>query len=301
MKISQLSKYSVTKSLQGSGLKLSIGIFNVNLASPIPSLVEHIQCLYGAFEIVDDQGFIDFNVEIKTPISLRRFIRPQAIFTVDGSFPFKPLPYAQAAAFFEWGLNWCIGSNANQFAIIHAAVVELNGQAFIFPGTPGSGKSTLCAAMVSRGWRLLSDEMTLLSMADGLAYPVPRPVSLKNQSLDVIRKFAPDAVIGPIVFDTVKGTVGHMRPPDSSVELSATPAKPAKVIFPKYKQGHITELRPLSKARTLLKLAENCFNYSALGKMGFEQLGQLCDNVDCYEFNYSNLEEAIALFTELAA
>jgi HprK-related kinase A len=158
----------------------------------------------------------------------------------------------------------------------------------------------LSAAMVCRGWRLLSDEMTLLSVEDGLVYPVPRPVSLKNQSLDVIRKFSPHAIIGPVVNDTLKGTVGHMRPPDSSVENSLKPAQPAKVIFPKYLEGSRTELTPLSKARTLLKLAENCFNYSALGKDGFNSLGRLCDAAECYDFSYSNLDEAIALFTELA-
>jgi predicted ATPase len=30
----------------------------------------------------------------------------------------------------------------------------------ILPAPPGSGKSTLCAALVTRGWRLLSDELT---------------------------------------------------------------------------------------------------------------------------------------------
>ena len=41
------------------------------------------------------------------------------------------------------------------------------------------------------GWRLLSDEMTLLSTSDGQIYPVPRPISLKNESIDVIQKLSP--------------------------------------------------------------------------------------------------------------
>ena len=300
MKLSALSKKTVLQLLNGEGLALRIGLFNVNLSSSIAAVADHLVCLYGAFETLNQKEFIDFNVVIKPPLSIRRYLRPQVNFSFDGYLPFKPLPYAQAAAFFEWGLNWCVASHSNQFLIIHAAVVELNGQAFIFAGTPGSGKSTLSAAMVCRGWRLLSDEMTLLSTVDGLVYPVPRPVSLKNQSLDVIRQFSPHVVIGPIVNDTLKGTVGHMRPPDSSVENSFNPAQPAKVIFPKYRAGAKTELTPLSKARTLLKLAENCFNYSALGKDGFNSLSRLCDVAECYDFSYSDLDEAIALFTELA-
>lgn len=256
--------------------------------------------LYGAFELVGDDEFIDFYIAIKAPNILRRFLRPQAVFSFDDYVPFKPLPYSHASAFFEWGLNWCIASQSQQYLIIHAAVVEKNGRAFIFPGTPGSGKSTLCAALTCRGWRLLSDEMTLISLADGLAYPAPRPVSLKNQSLDIIGHFAPEAVIASIVHDTSKGTVGHLRPPDLSVASAAIPALPAKVIFPTYRQQAATELVALPKARAFMKTAENCFNYNILGSQGFNCLGRLCDGVDFYDFTYSNLDEAISLFAELA-
>jgi hypothetical protein len=298
--LSALSTAAVHQALTGNGLALRIGAFNVSVISPIASVAEHILCLYPDFAVVGAGQFIDFHVGLTAPWSPRRYWHPQVNFSFDGHRPFKPLPYAQAAAFFEWGLNWCIASQSNQYLIIHAAVVEHNGQAFILPGSPGSGKSTLCAALVCRGWRLLSDEMALLSMADGLIYPAPRPVSLKNQSLDVIRAFSAEAVIGPIVNDTLKGTVGHLRPPAASVAASAYPARAAQIIFPKYYVGSTTVLEPLSKARTLLELAEHCFNYSALGKLGFAALGDLCDVCACHQFQYSDLEEAIALFTRLA-
>ena len=250
--------------------------------------------------MIDNEAFIDFYTAIKPPSKLRRFFRANVNFSVDGYFPFKPLQYNQAAAMFEWGLNWCIAGHSHQYLIIHAAVVERNGQAFIFPGTPGSGKSTLCAALVCSGWRLLSDEMALLSVADGWFYPVPRPISLKNRSIDVIRDFAPDVIMGPVVKNTAKGAIGHVRPPDASVELSASPARPAKLIFPKYEKGAKTGLTSLGKSQALLKVAENSFNYNILGVQGFNSVGDLVDASDCYEFKYSNLEEAVALFTELA-
>lgn len=300
MKLATLSKKAVIQALNNDGLRLKVGGFNVCLSSSVVAVADHLLGLYGAFDVVDHTAFIDFYTSIAPPSKLRRFFRANVNFSFDGHIPFKPLPYKQASALFEWGLNWCIANHSHHYLVIHAAVVERNGQAFIFPGTPGSGKSTLCAALVSRGWRLLSDEMTLLSVADGWVYPIPRPISLKNRSLDVIRDFAPDVIMGPVIKNTAKGAIGHVRPPDDSVNLGEIPVQPAKLIFPSYLKGSKTELTPLSKSRALLKVAENCFNYNILGLQGFNSVGDLVDASDCYEFKYSNLEEAVALFTELA-
>jgi len=300
MKLETLSKKTIVGALKGDGLRFNVGGFNVCLSSSVPAVAEHLLSLYGAFDVLDNAAFIDFYTALEPPSKLRRYFRPQVNFSFDGYFSFKPLPYKQASAMFEWGLNWCIASHSHQYLIIHAAVVERNGQAFIFPGTPGSGKSTLCAALVSRGWRLLSDEMTLLSVNDGCIYPLPRPISLKNRSIDVIQDFAPDTVMGSIVKNTLKGSIGHVRPPDNSVAQYDTPAQAAKLIFPKYDKGSNTVLTSLSKSRALLKVTENCFNYNVLGFKGFNSLSNLINASDCYEFKYSNLEEAVNLFTELA-
>ena len=80
----------------------------------------------------------------------------------------------------EAGLNWCIGNLAHQYLVIHSATLERGGRALLMPAPPGSGKSTLCAALITRGWRLLSDEFALVDPATGLLVPVPRPVALKG-------------------------------------------------------------------------------------------------------------------------
>jgi HprK-related kinase A len=300
MKLAELPKNLIISHLKHGGLKLKIGAFNVCIYSPIDTVSEHLLVLYGDYDIVSDNDFIDFHTVVKSPSIIRRYFRPQVNFSFDGYFPFKPLPYTQASAMFEWGLNWCIANHSHQYLVIHAAVVERNGKAIIFPGNPGSGKSTLCAALVCNGWRLLSDELTLVSVVDGLVYPAPRPISLKNKSIEVIRALSPDAVIGSVVNNTAKGAIGHVRPPTESVKLASVPAMPAKLIFPKFRDGSKTILATLSKSRALLKLVENCFNYNILGVNGFNCVSDLVNDSDCFNFEYSSLNETLLLLTDLS-
>lgn len=171
----------------------------------------------------------------------------------------------------------------------------------LMPAPPGSGKSTLTAALILRGWRLFSDELALIDTATGLAWPMPRPVSLKNKAIDVIRGFDQSAVIGEVVTDTHKGTVGHLKATTASVSLMHQPARPAWVIFPKWEANSATRLEPMGKARACLRLAEQGFNYSLLGASAFHTLTGMLDACDCHEFTYSNLDEAIATFSGLTA
>jgi hypothetical protein len=301
MKLLQLSPSELRQRLTGQGIWLRTGPFSLRVQSSIPSVAKGLVDLYGQFETRDsNHAFADFHVELNPPSVLRRWFRPQVDFSFDGSLPFKPLPRDQAYPMLEWGLNWCVSMHAHQYLIIHAAVVEKNGLVAILPAPPGSGKSTLTAGLVLSGWRLLSDELTLIDRHTGLIHPLPRPVSLKNQSIEVIRQFSPDAFINRASHDTAKGTVAHMRPPRESVRRQHEPAQPGWVIFPKWVANGATHLTPRSKAQTFMFLAQNAFNYSHLGADGFRVGTTLIERVDCYDFQYSKLKEAVAAFDRLA-
>jgi HprK-related kinase A len=301
MKLLQLPRPELRRQLAGAGVWLRTGPFSLKLQSCIPFVADGLAELYGQFEVRNvREAFADFHVSVNPPASLRRWLRPQATFSFDGMQPFKPLPRDQAFPMLEWGLNWCVSTQAHQYLIIHAAVVEKNGLAAILPAPPGSGKSTLAAGLALSGWRLLSDELTLIDRKTGLIQPLPRPVSLKNQSIDVIRQFAPDAYINRPSHDTVKGTVAHMRPPRDSVRRQHETARPGWVIFPKWEADAPATLTPRSQAQTFMFLAQNAFNYSHLGVDGFRVGTALIDQTACYDFRYSQLNEAIAAFDRLA-
>ena len=286
--------------LAGPGLWLRTGPVVTVIRSRLSTVVRGLALHYADHPIEQADGFADFHVSIGLPRNVRRWLRPQAVFSLDGALPFKPLPADQAFPMLEWGLNWCVSSYCHQYLTIHAAVIERDGNALILPGPSGSGKSTLCAGLVTRGWRLLSDELTLIEPATGLVRPLPRPVSLKNASIGVLRDFSAHALLGPIVTDTTKGAVSHMKPPAESVKRAGEVARPRWIVVPRYQTGEAARLSPLPKAHAFMQLADNAFNYSLHEKRGFDVLARLIDECDCHEFTYSRLDEASAVFERLA-
>lgn len=299
MKLSRWTRSQLDELLKGRGLFLHTGPFVSRIRTAIPEVAEGIYLLYADYPAAVGEAFADFHLSLDRPGGARRWYRPQVLFNFDGLVPFKPLPLAQALPLLEWGLNWSIASHANHFLIIHAAAIEKDGLAAILPGAPGSGKSTLTAFLVHRGWRLLSDELALISLGDGTVTPLARPISLKNESIDIIRQVVPGAILSKRCEDTIKGTVALLKAPLESVDRVAETARPTWVIFPKFKAGAEAHLARCSKANTLIELGDNAFNYSIHGKLGFEILARLVDDCTCYNFTYSDLSEALRIFDDL--
>ncbi|MBL8326198.1 MAG: HprK-related kinase A [Rubrivivax sp.] len=284
----------------GGGLRLRMGPYVARIGSPLPEVADAVMELYRHHEVVEDSGFVDFDVAVRRPRSLRALWRPQVVFELDGEEPFNPLPGDQGFPLLEWGLNWCVYGHCHQYLTLHAAVLERGGRALLLPAPSGSGKSTLCAALAFRGWRLLSDELALIDPVAGELLPLPRPVSLKNASIDVIRRFAPEVRFGSMVKETAKGVVAHFAPAESAVQASDKRAAPGWVVFPRYAAGAPARLQRLERARAFVQLVENAFNYDVHGSAGFDLLGSVVDRSDCYTFEYSSLDEAIVAFERLA-
>src|SRR5436305_4130894 len=232
---------TIASRLRGAGLFLRTGPFVVRLRSDLPETAASMALLYDGHILDAPQDFADFHVRVRSVAGPRRYIRPQIVFELDGEQPFEPFPRHEAPAVLEWGLNWAISTYANHYLLIHAACVEKDGKAAILPGEPGKGKSTLCAALVHNGWRLLSDELAVIDMSDGGLVPLCRPMSLKNRSIAVIRALAPDAVFAPPIADTRKGTLALLRAPDDSLRRMGERATAHYILFPRFAEATVAQ------------------------------------------------------------
>lgn len=299
MKVAELAARATLAAALAAGLCYRAGPFWVRLRTRDASLADLFGTLYADADCDPGEPVVQFDVWVGATGGLRRWWRPQAQFYIDDVAPFEPYPLSQSFPLFEWGLNWCIAIRAHQYLMLHAAVVERDGAALILPAVPGSGKSTLCTGLAFRGWRLLSDEFGLVSLAHPAVVPLPRAIPLKNASIEVIRSFAPQACIGPVFPKTRKGDVAHVRPPHDSLLRQSESAQPRWILFPRFAPGVSARLQPLAQSMAFTRLSQNSFNYRLLGETGFRRLAELIRSCRCYSLDYGDLEAAVRIIDEV--
>ncbi|MCB1963733.1 MAG: HprK-related kinase A [Rhodocyclaceae bacterium] len=296
--LSSLTPDRLKALLSAGRFGLKTGPFTFRIRSNEAIVAQNLALLYGAHTVVDTPAFADFHVSIDRPASLRRWLSPQVYFRMDGYAPFYSLPAQQAFAMLEWGMNWCIASNAHQYLLLHAAVLAKDDQAIVMPAAPGSGKSTLCASLTLNGWRLLSDELAIIDPQTREVHGLARPVNLKNASIDVIQKRYPQALMNAPIPDTKKGTVSHLCPPPSSAAQHQKPAHIRWIMTPRYNAALSCSPTELAPRNALGLLIENAFNYDVLGENGFLAASRIVSESRAFTLEYGNLDAAHAWIAE---
>lgn len=299
--VGQLEPSQFSARLAGPGLGVRVGPFDFLIRAHVRGLDAPLQRLYRDYPLLDGGHIYSARVALREVWGLLPRPGRRVRFSVDGRVPHEDMPADQALAVLEWGLNLTMALRFHRFLMLHAAVVERGGRALLLPAAPGHGKTTLCAALAHSGWRLLSDEFGLMRPGAVRLVPVPRPMPLKNESIAVLREFAPDAEFGPEILNTRKGDIAHVRAPVSSVRRAADEAAPAWLVFPRWVAGAPLTIEDIPKTEALMALAANAFNYELHGETAFLTLRDLVSRARCCRLVYSDLGAAVEVLTGMAA
>ncbi|MFA6122842.1 HprK-related kinase A [Sphingomonas sp.] len=273
--------------------QVRIGPVGFRVGSDWRAPIAHLETLYAAYPKPQD-GVPDFTVRLFAARPWRRIVRPAVMIGGDYVLPeAAPLPLAQGLLAAEMGMNLQMALGQRHFLLLHAAVVERDGQAVILTGVSGAGKSTLAALLSLRGWRLMGDEFALLDPATGLLHAFPRLVSLKNASIATVAAEVPVERFGPVLGGTPKGTIRHLVPDAAGLAAMDVPAKPALILFPSF--GYESATRNVAQSEVFVRLTQASTNYVALGERGFAALTGLVQGVPARAIDYPDTDSAIAL------
>jgi hypothetical protein len=173
----------------------------------------------------------------------------------------------------------CLIAARSDLMWLHAGGAAFGGQAVVFSGVSGRGKSTLVTGLCDRGWTYLSDDVLPLDPRSGQVLPFPLTPRVRQS---VGEEVPPEAV------DEL-----HRTQIDLKTEVISHEAMPiSALIFPYYRHNAATELVPYSPANAALELLQNCMNFCHHKQAGVRYLCQLLSELPTYRLWFSEGADA---------
>lgn len=280
------------------GLTIRLGPFNVRIQTRLRQLAEQLYFLYANHALVENEI-----TEIHLRIVARRFVRQPfssaAECFLDGQSLLPAVPVGHALDLLERCIRLAVVTRTNHLLIFRAAAVERNGHALLLPSQMDSENTILCAALMHRGYRLLSDRLGMLDSGSGQFVPLPTALSFSSDSMRVITDHLPDVVTKSSVIESCGGAMEHLGPPSESVDRAADTARARWIVFPEWSATETSQLERTAEAEAFFRLAGGAYNYEMLGAEGFAAVSELVATCRSYRLVCSDLDNALAVLGEL--
>lgn len=209
---------------------------------------------------------------------------------------FAASPGIDALAPIVKSLVWTTAVRDQRFFLnIHAGVVSDGTRCILLPAAPGSGKSTLTAALVHAGYEFFSDEVALLEDRTLDVFPVPLALCVKDSGIEVLADRFPQLRALAIHRRGDGKRVAYMPPPARSRPTSESARPVGALIFPRFTPGGGTSFAPLPRPEALQRLMTECIGVAeALDTHRVEALVRWISAIPCYALAHGSTDEAIA-------
>ena len=186
----------------------------------------------------------------------------------------------------------------DSLAVLHAGAVSDGHTALVLAEAGGSGKSTLTAALLARGYRYLSDDVVPLERG-GCVIPAPIPLNLKVGSVPVLAELYPELPHLP-AWRSGDRRLRFLSPPEFARRRPERAYPVAALVFPRYQPQAELELQPLDPVAVLTRLIES--NTWLDRPLNPAKIGELCawiDTTPAYALRYGNLAAALEALATL--
>lgn len=163
----------------------------------------------------------------------------------------------------------------------------------------GSGKSTLTAALLARGFRYLSDDVAPLEQGSGHAVPVPICLNLKPGSVPILAGIYPELPNLP-AWRSSDRTLRFLPPPAFAQRRPDRAYPVAALVFPRYRLNAGLKLDPLDPVSVLTRLVESDTRLDR--PLNPAKIGELCAWIEAtpaYALRYGDLAAAVETLATL--
>lgn len=191
-------------------------------------------------------------------------------------------------------LNAAYEKNDNDWmAIIHASAVTNGEKTIVFTASPGSGKSTIAALLMQKGYALVSDDFVPIERFSRQVFPFPAAMSVKEGANELLSALYPELLKQSALLKSTTNKMVKYLP----IEGKALPGKIKETIFIKYDPAIDFEWELVPRADALKMLLDETWTApSAVNASCF--LDWYC-GISCYRLTYSNNEKALEFIAKL--
>jgi hypothetical protein len=169
---------------------------------------------------------------------------------------------------------------------MHAGGVARSGNALLFAGPSGNGKSTLVTILCERGWRFLSDDVAPLRMNADEVLPYPQTPRRRIHPGHVL----PPEDVGLIKRESVMIDAGRIQ---------RSPATISGIVFPLFHDAATTDLDRVKPGDAALNLIRDCTNFVDHKSAAVSRAAAIASTIPVYELRYSRGPDAAALLDSL--
>ena len=187
----------------------------------------------------------------------------------------------------------------DSIAALHAGAVSDGRTCLALAESGGSGKSTLTAALLARGYRYLSDDVVPLERSSGHAVPVPVCLNLKSGSVPVLTELYPELPRLP-AWRSGDRRLRFLPPPEFAQRRPDRSYPVAALVFPRYQPNAEPELQPLDPVAVLTRLVESDTRLDR--PLNPAKISELCAWIEAtpaYTLRYGDLAAALETLATL--
>jgi len=272
--------------------------YGVALETDIPTLRQQMGRLYSAFAV--GHALADFDLFQVTGTPSPEQGQPRFTIARSGEATFETESYTDLVAHLEWSINTAALRRLGHYYQLHAAAVSLDGTALLFPAEPGGGKTTLALWLCLNGFQYLTDEVTLVSPDTLTVTPFPKSFGLKEGTVQLLSKLKPELGLSDYEGTFRQERIWYLPPAAISPRCVSGQARAGAVILVNHDPRRATELTDYSKARMVVELINQSFNFLAFKERGVEVLTRLVEQAACFRLSVNDLDRAATLIRQVA-